>query len=179
MQGGEGERDANPTKLLWAVCCHCFMQYMANYGDGKTKQKASFHSRASAWGQALRPETLLTPYTIPPFKSICPEDLSPAQSCPTPPPPLQVMSTLKDLATSGHTVVASIHQPRSSIFSLFDDLVLLSEGEVVYCGPAVQAVPHFAALGHACPPAFSPADNLADLIAIDYRCVCGGGEGAA
>ena len=46
------------------------------------------------------------------------------------------MSTLKGLAANGHTVVASIHQPRSSIFAMFDDLVLLSEGEVVYCGEA-------------------------------------------
>ena len=33
-------------------------------------------------------------------------------------------------------MVASIHQPRSSIFAMFDDLVLLSEGEIVYCGDA-------------------------------------------
>jgi hypothetical protein len=39
------------------------------------------------------------------------------------PAPAQVMSTLHALAQSGHTVVASIHQPRSSIWSLFDDLV--------------------------------------------------------
>jgi hypothetical protein len=36
---------------------------------------------------------------------------------------VQVMSTLHALAQSGHTVVVSIHQPRSSIWSLFDDLV--------------------------------------------------------
>lgn len=46
------------------------------------------------------------------------------------------MTTLKALAAAGHTVVCSIHQPRSSIFTLFDDLLLLSEGEVVYAGRA-------------------------------------------
>lgn len=38
---------------------------------------------------------------------------------------LQVMQTLKDLASEGKTVVCSIHQPRSSIFEMFDDLLLV------------------------------------------------------
>lgn len=46
----------------------------------------------------------------------------------------QVMSTLKQLAQEGHTVVCSIHQPRSSIYAMFDDLVLLAEGSLVYSG---------------------------------------------
>lgn len=53
---------------------------------------------------------------------------------------LQVVATLKDLASSGHTVVCSIHQPRSSIFGMFDDLLLLSEGRCVYNGPADEAL---------------------------------------
>ena len=36
------------------------------------------------------------------------------------------MATLRYLARDGRTVVASIHQPRSSIFAMFDDLVLLT-----------------------------------------------------
>lgn len=58
--------------------------------------------------------------------------------CPPSPPSPQVMSTLKSLASQGHTVVCSIHQPRSSIFAMFDDLLLLCEGRPVYWGPADQ-----------------------------------------
>ncbi|KAG2433874.1 hypothetical protein HXX76_008227 [Chlamydomonas incerta] len=83
----------------------------------------------------------------------------------------KVMSTLKALAGSGHTVVASIHQPRSSIFAMFDDLVLLSEGQPVYSGPADQALAHFEALGHVCPEHFNPAEFLADLISLDFASV--------
>jgi hypothetical protein len=36
------------------------------------------------------------------------------------------MQALKDLTLDSHTVVVSIHQPRSSVFALFDDLILLS-----------------------------------------------------
>ncbi len=35
---------------------------------------------------------------------------------------------LKELCSDGHTVLASIHQPRSSVFALFDDLILLAGG---------------------------------------------------
>ncbi|KAI8472919.1 MAG: P-loop containing nucleoside triphosphate hydrolase protein [Monoraphidium minutum] len=80
----------------------------------------------------------------------------------------QVMSTLQQLASAGHTVVCSIHQPRSSIFAMFDDLLLMAEGSVAYHGPAGGVLGHFAALGHPCPDHYNPADFLADLIAIDF-----------
>lgn len=48
------------------------------------------------------------------------------------------METLRQLAQEGHTVICSIHQPRGSVYSKFDDIVLLSEGSVVYAGPAKE-----------------------------------------
>ena len=38
---------------------------------------------------------------------------------------LNVMETLKILCMSGVTVIVSVHQPRSSIYKLFDQLILL------------------------------------------------------
>ena len=58
---------------------------------------------------------------------------------------MQVMQALKSLADEGRTVVCSIHQPRSSIFAMFDDLLLLAEGTPVYSGPAQDAAPYFEA----------------------------------
>lgn len=40
------------------------------------------------------------------------------------------MATVRDLCLEGHTVIVAIHQPRSSIYALFDDLLLLSDGRV-------------------------------------------------
>lgn len=80
---------------------------------------------------------------------------------------LQVMQTLKDLCKEGHTVISSIHQPRSSIFAMFDDLILLSEGRMLYSGPASQALSYFEELGHHCPQHYNPAEFLADLISVD------------
>ena len=77
------------------------------------------------------------------------------------------MQTLKDLCKEGHTVISSIHQPRSSIFAMFDDLILLSEGRMLYSGPAFQALSYFEELGHHCPHHYNPAEFLADLISVD------------
>ena len=79
----------------------------------------------------------------------------------------QVMQTLKDLCQEGHTVISSIHQPRSSIFAMFDDLILLSEGRMLYSGPAQKALPYFEEMGHKCPQHYNPAEFLADLISVD------------
>lgn len=48
----------------------------------------------------------------------------------------KVMETLRQLAQDGHTVICSIHQPRSSVYAKFDDIVLLTEGSLIYAGPA-------------------------------------------
>ena len=77
------------------------------------------------------------------------------------------MQTLRDLCKDGHTVISSIHQPRSSIFALFDDLILLSEGQMLYSGAAKDALPYFEELGHECPQHYNPAEFLADLISVD------------
>ena len=84
---------------------------------------------------------------------------------------LNVMSTLKDLATKkGRTIVASVHQPRSSIYALIDQLVLLSGGRLMYSGDGHDACSaHFAALGEPVPQDFNPADHFLDIISVDYR----------
>jgi len=38
------------------------------------------------------------------------------------------------------TIVCSIHQPQSKIFNLFDSLILLKAGEIIYQGPRKQAM---------------------------------------
>jgi hypothetical protein len=61
------------------------------------------------------------------------------------------------------TVVFTIHQPRSNIAALFDQLILLAEGKMVYSGPFSQCQEYFDQIGHPCPPGFNIADYLVDL----------------
>jgi hypothetical protein len=67
-----------------------------------------------------------------------------------------VMTMMMMMIMMLRTVVASIHQPRSAIFGLFDQLHLLSEGRTVYFGPAAQCVEHLRRLNYTCPADFNP-----------------------
>lgn len=70
-----------------------------------------------------------------------------------------VVRTLRELAHEhARTVICTIHQPSSDIYHLFDDLLLLGEGRVLYHGPVADAVAYFAALHFACPQYTNPAD---------------------
>ena len=61
------------------------------------------------------------------------------------------------------TVVLSIHQPSHELFDLFDDLILLSGGHVLYCGPSSSALSYFHSLGLVCPLYTNPPEWLLDL----------------
>lgn len=50
-----------------------------------------------------------------------------------------VTQTLRGLSRDGRTVLASIHQPSSEVFELFDQLYLLSGGKTVFFGKASKA----------------------------------------
>lgn len=51
-----------------------------------------------------------------------------------------VITTLRNLARDGRTIIASIHQPSSEVFELFDYLTLLSGGKLIYFGEASSAI---------------------------------------
>ena len=93
---------------------------------------------------------------------------------------LNVMQLLNSLASQrGRTVCVSIHQPRSSIYSLFDRLLLLASGSVIYSGDAAKAVDYFAKHGHACPVHYNPADYFIDLVSVDTSRSAVGGTAKA
>uniref|UniRef100_A0A671WF81 Broad substrate specificity ATP-binding cassette transporter ABCG2 n=1 Tax=Sparus aurata TaxID=8175 RepID=A0A671WF81_SPAAU len=58
-----------------------------------------------------------------------------------------VLLLLKRMAGHGRTIILSIHQPRYSIYRLFDTLTLLVNGKMVYHGPAPNALDYFANIG--------------------------------
>ncbi|XP_038061442.1 broad substrate specificity ATP-binding cassette transporter ABCG2-like isoform X2 [Patiria miniata] len=75
-----------------------------------------------------------------------------------------VMLVLKSLSKRGRTVIFSIHQPRFSIYRLFDKLHLLSKGETVYHGPAEGALQYFESIGFQCEEHNNPPDFFLDVI---------------
>jgi len=57
-------------------------------------------------------------------------------------------------------VIFTIHQPRSNIVTLFDQLVLLAQGQLVYAGALSKCQDYFESIGHLRPPGFNLADYL-------------------
>ena len=67
------------------------------------------------------------------------------------------------------TVVLTIHQPRSNIVSLFDQLVLLAKGQVIYSGELVRCQGYLESIGYPCPPGFNIADYLSQSRFIHHK----------
>ncbi|KAF9555143.1 hypothetical protein CPC08DRAFT_744300 [Agrocybe pediades] len=75
-----------------------------------------------------------------------------------------VIESLVSLARNyNRTVVFTIHQPRSNIVALFDQLLVLASGKMVYSGEFVKCQAYFDSIGQPCPPGFNIADFLIDL----------------
>uniref|UniRef100_A0A672PEE9 ATP-binding cassette sub-family G member 2-like n=1 Tax=Sinocyclocheilus grahami TaxID=75366 RepID=A0A672PEE9_SINGR len=82
-----------------------------------------------------------------------------------------VLMLLKRMANSGRTIILSIHQPRYSIYRLFDSLTLLVGGRMVYHGLAQDALDYFSQIGYTCEPHNNPADFFLDVINGDSTAV--------
>jgi ABC-type multidrug transport system ATPase subunit len=67
------------------------------------------------------------------------------------------------------TVIFIIHQPRSNIVALFDQLVVLAMGKLVYSGEFSKCQGYCQAVGRPCPPGFNIADYLSSFSAGSYR----------
>ena len=81
----------------------------------------------------------------------------------------EVMSYLRAVAKKNRiVVVASIHQPSTSTFNLFDSCYLLSKGRLCYGGSISGLASYFEGLGYPFPTHVNPAEFLLDLVNVDF-----------
>ncbi|KAJ0412725.1 hypothetical protein ATCC90586_002355 [Pythium insidiosum] len=76
-----------------------------------------------------------------------------------------VVLQMQALARRGRTVIATIHQPSSDLFAVFDRLFLLVDGRTVYHGPAAASIEYFASHGFPCPSYMNPTDHFMKVLA--------------
>ncbi|KAK7208609.1 ABC efflux transporter [Myxozyma melibiosi] len=82
-----------------------------------------------------------------------------------------ILTVLKALADEGRTIVCTIHQPRSDLYSFFHNVLLLAKGgRVAYSGPGGdELLDYFAGCGYPCPPLTNPADHILDMISVNLQ----------
>jgi len=92
------------------------------------------------------------------------------------------MDVVRSIASVGRTVVCTIHQPSTQIFSLFDELLLLQRGgALVYNGAAAGVVEYLSQFQGA--PTFeagrNPAGWMLEVVAVLGAPSPAGGDGKA
>ncbi|CAF3638905.1 unnamed protein product [Rotaria socialis] len=68
-----------------------------------------------------------------------------------------------DEPTTG-TIIFSIHQPRYSIFKLFDTVTFMCNGQFVYHGTIENVVSYFSTIGYQCETHENPTDFVLDIL---------------
>ena len=76
----------------------------------------------------------------------------------------QVIETLRKLANEGKTIVSVIHQPSQHTFQLFDDLLLISEGRLMYFGEVANVRQYMTDLGYGCETEVGTAEHVLDCV---------------
>ena len=61
-------------------------------------------------------------------------------------------------------MICTIHQPQSKIFGIFDSLLILNHGQLIYHGPSNKVLEVYEKAGFPCPPLTNPADHILDVI---------------
>jgi len=65
--------------------------------------------------------------------------------------------------TLGGSAVVALLQPTPEVVELFDDIMMINEGHLMYHGPRVEILNYFKNLGFTCPPRVDPADFLIEV----------------
>ncbi|KAF4314968.1 hypothetical protein JM18_009689, partial [Phytophthora kernoviae] len=79
-----------------------------------------------------------------------------------------VMKFILKLCKEGKTVLCTIHQPSSLVYDMFSNVIVLSEGQTVYCGSRSYMIPHFSSIGFDCPKYMNPAEFFVNLVNTDF-----------
>lgn len=82
---------------------------------------------------------------------------------------MNLLSTLRALASEGRTVLTTIHQPSSRLYRQLDRIILMADGHMMYSGRGDAAADWFAALGCKLPYGVNVADFILDLSSATFE----------
>uniref|UniRef100_A0A0E0FMA0 ABC transporter domain-containing protein n=1 Tax=Oryza nivara TaxID=4536 RepID=A0A0E0FMA0_ORYNI len=130
------------------ICCHRVK--IMDYGICKWRREQNSNKLYNA-GEML----------IGPARALFMDDISTGLDSST---AFQIVNFLRQMVhILGETAVISLLQPSQEMYDLFDDIIFLSEGHIVYQGPKEKAVDFFESLGFICPHRKAIADFLLEV----------------
>ena len=75
-----------------------------------------------------------------------------------------IMQSIRTWAkTLGGSSIVALLQPTPEVVELFDDILMVNEGHLVYHGPRTEILNYFQERGFTCPPRVDPADFLIEV----------------
>ena len=81
----------------------------------------------------------------------------------------QIVNSLRQsVHILGGTAVISLLQPAPETYDLFDDIILISDGQIVYQGPREHVIEFFESMGFKCPERKGVADFLQEVSFITW-----------
>lgn len=81
----------------------------------------------------------------------------------------EVISFLRNFARRNNILmIASIHQPSTKTFDMFDKVCLLSQGKSCFFGTAGTMIPFFDLIDLPIPAATNPAEHILDITNVDF-----------
>lgn len=64
----------------------------------------------------------------------------------------------------GLITLCTIHQPSSKVYSIFDQVMIMSRGRTAFTGEVSEATPYFEDIGYPIPDETNPAEYFMDLV---------------
>jgi ABC-type multidrug transport system ATPase subunit len=82
----------------------------------------------------------------------------------------EVVSFIRDFARQNNVLmIASIHQPSTKTFELFDKMCLLSRGKACFYGSNPELIIFLQSIDLPVPPMTNPAEHILDITNVDFQ----------
>lgn len=76
----------------------------------------------------------------------------------------QIVNSLRQsIHILGGTAIIALLQPAPETYDLFDDIILISDGQIIYQGPREHVLEFFESMGFKCPERKGVADFLQEV----------------
>ncbi|KAK1348560.1 hypothetical protein LUQ84_002165 [Hamiltosporidium tvaerminnensis] len=80
---------------------------------------------------------------------------------------LRTLKILRELVNHGKTVLITIHQPSYQMLSIFDEMILMADGNIIFSGVVDDCIDFYSQCGFEIPEKTNPADFFLNIASVD------------